>query len=84
VLRWYRHDGRADGSDAWTGGQSIGTEWQHFKHVFADGAGVIYAVPSGGAMLWYRHDGWTTGADAWSGPKQVSTGWADFMRVFSH
>ncbi|NOU32035.1 MAG: hypothetical protein HOO96_29375 [Polyangiaceae bacterium] len=45
-LKWYRHDGRQDGSFAWAprSGSTVGTGWGGFKQVFSGGDGVIYAI----------------------------------------
>ena len=45
-LKWYRHDGRDDGSFHWAPGSGnvVGTGWNGFKQVFSGGNGVIYAV----------------------------------------
>jgi hypothetical protein len=46
ALKWYRHDGRDDGSFRWAAGSGnvVGTRWDGFKQVFSGGNGVIYAV----------------------------------------
>jgi Tachylectin/Astacin (Peptidase family M12A) len=45
-LKWYRHDGRDDGSFTWGAGSGnvVGTGWHGFKQVFSGGNGIIYAV----------------------------------------
>lgn len=85
ALRWYRHDGREDGSFRWApnSGNKVGTGWD-FKHVFSGGDGVIYAIKDNGDLMWYRHDGREDGSFRWapnSGNK-VGTGW-NFRHVFS-
>ncbi|HSR95518.1 MAG TPA: tachylectin-related carbohydrate-binding protein [Kofleriaceae bacterium] len=45
-LKWYRHDGRNDGSFTWGpgSGNTVGTGWNSFKQAFSGGDGVIYAI----------------------------------------
>ncbi|CAN5144715.1 hypothetical protein BH11MYX1_BH11MYX1_28960 [soil metagenome] len=45
-LKWYRHDGREDGSFKWAArsGTVVGTGWNGFSKVFSGGNGVIYAL----------------------------------------
>ena len=79
-LLWTRHNGRVDGSSAWTGPKTVGTAW-NFKHVFPGGDGIVYAVKDNGDLLWYRHNGRLDGTSAWARPKTVGTGWSGFSRV---
>ncbi|MFE1744058.1 tachylectin-related carbohydrate-binding protein, partial [Coleofasciculus sp. H7-2] len=86
-LKWYRHDGRADGTFRWTagdGGKKVGTGW-NFKQVFSGGDGIIYGIKDNGDLMWYRHDGRADGTFRWTagdGGKKVGTGW-NFKQVFS-
>ena len=45
-LKWYKHDGREDGSYNWADGSGnvVGDGWQDFERVFAGDDGVIYAI----------------------------------------
>jgi len=83
TLQWYRHDGSADGSFAWTGPNKVGDGWQSFKSVFAGGDGIIYGIQNDGALQWYRHDGRANGTYVWTGPNKVGDGWQSFKSVFS-
>ena len=80
-LWWYRHDGRGDGTVAWSGPNQVGNAWA-FEKVFSGGDGIIYAIDGNGNVSWYRHDGRGDGTKAWSGPKEVGTGWS-YPKVFS-
>src|SRR5436190_14717431 len=66
-LYWYRHDGRADGSNRWAdnNGRKVGSGW-NFKQVFSSGDGVIYEVADNGDLYWYRHDGREDGSIRWA------------------
>ena len=55
TLKWYRHDGFADGTVKWSAPVDVGTGWNSFKKVFAGGDGVMYAIGHDGALRWYRH-----------------------------
>ena len=84
-LYWYRHDGRADGSNRWAdnNGRKVGSGW-NFKQVFSSGDGVIYAVADNGDLYWYRHDGREDGSTTWAdnNGRKVGSGWI-FRQVFS-
>ncbi len=93
-LRWYAHDGFNTGVGINDGGWSaksgkvVGSGWQHFKHVFSGGKGVIYAITSDGTLKWYKHQFSRTGEGvevpgAWLAPRNVGTGWNNFKEVFS-
>ena len=64
-LLWYRHDTaygvrpRNRRSPNFTGPRVVGQGWQNFRHVFAAGDGIIYAVDQGGNLLWYKHKQYT-------------------------
>ena len=79
-LKWYRHNGREDGSFAWAAGSgsTVGTGWGAFTQVFSGGDGVIYAVAPNGDLKWYAHDGRTDGSFRWAAGSGnvVGTGWA--------
>jgi tachylectin len=85
-MRWYRHDGWADGSFRWTagdGGKLVGTGWNTYPSVFAMGQ-FVYGITPGGEMHWYRHDGWADGSFAWTagdGGRVVGSGWNTYARV---
>jgi len=85
VLKWYRHDGFADGSFKWKGPVDVGTGWNNFKKIVAGGDGVLYGISPDGSLRWYRHQ---DVADAsaqphWQGPNVVGNGWGHFVHVFS-
>jgi hypothetical protein len=86
-LLWYRHDGRDDGTPPWSArsGKVIAFGWHVFRHVFADGDGIIYAVEPDGSVRWHQHDGREDGTRRWS-PNSgtvVETGWNDLKFAFS-
>jgi stalled ribosome alternative rescue factor ArfA len=68
---------------AWIGPIDINAGWQHFKHVFSGGDGIIYAITTEGILKWYHHTGFENGAGTFEEPKDVGTGWNDFSQVFS-
>ncbi len=85
VLKWYRHDGFADGSFKWKGPVDVGTGWNTFTKIVAAGDGVLYGIAPDGSLRWYQHQ---DVADAsaqprWKGPEVVGTGWGSFVHVFS-
>ncbi|MEZ5559751.1 MAG: tachylectin-related carbohydrate-binding protein [Pseudomonadales bacterium] len=84
-LRWYRHDGLADGSSVWVGPIVVGSGWSGFRKVFAGGDGILYAIGSDGSLSWYRllDTASTSASPRWSGPVVVGSGWAGFVQVFS-
>ncbi|HEY3058679.1 MAG TPA: tachylectin-related carbohydrate-binding protein [Chloroflexota bacterium] len=82
MLQWYKHLGYSDGSNTWSGPNSIGTGWQNFKQVFSTGDGVIYAIQNDGTLQWYRHLGYGDGSNTWSDPTSVGSGWQTFLGVF--
>jgi hypothetical protein len=45
-LKWYRHDGRDDGTFKWAPGSGsvVGTRWDVFQKVFSGGGDVIYVI----------------------------------------
>ena len=57
--------------------------WQHYRHIFADGNGAIYAVNNAGQLLFYRD--WTrSGTDDINSPSIIGhNGWDDMKFVFS-
>ena len=84
VLKWYRHDGFANGTMAWKGAVDVGTGWNSFTRIIAMGDGVLYGIGQDGSLRWYRH-GDVANASAhptWSGPLVVGGGWGDFVQVF--
>lgn len=85
VLKWYRHDGFADGSVKWAGPVDVGTGWNSFQKVFAGGEGVMYGIGADGALRWYRYEdaGAATRPPRWRGPTVVGSGWGGFVDVFS-
>lgn len=96
-LLWHWHDGWAHGVSGVNGdaNRQVGTGW-NFRHIFAAGNGVIYAVEAtgldpatgrrtGGRLLWYRHEDWIHGNGTWAGGGggiRVGTGW-NFAHVFA-
>jgi hypothetical protein len=66
-LMWYRHDGRATGSNQWTApeGKKVGTRWT-VKQVFSSGNDVICAVTPDGELRWNRHDGFADRSVGWA------------------
>lgn len=86
-LRWYRHDGRLDGSNNWASNSQVvvGSGWDKYQRVFASGDGVIYAIDFSGNLIWYRHDGRLTGTVNWFNNlgTKVGTGWQNLRQVFS-
>jgi hypothetical protein len=85
-LHWYRHDGRTNGTSAWSypSGNVIDSGWS-FKHVFsaAGSAGILYAIDDANQLKWFRHDGRVDGQSRWASGhgNVVGTGW-DFTQVF--
>ncbi|SHG95738.1 Tachylectin [Chryseolinea serpens] len=84
-LKWYKHDGRNDGSIAWSAksGESVRNDW-NFKQAFSNGDGVIYGIDDAEDLFWYRHSGFADGGTGWaanSGTK-IGNGW-EFKHVFS-
>src|SRR5262249_46640909 len=59
-------------------------DWDQFRHVFAGGGGLIYAIKGTGELLWYKDDNQdgTTGWNAGSS-NQIRVGWDQFTHVFS-
>ena len=52
-LRWYRHNGWADGSARWIaggGGNNVGGGWNIYSTVFSGGNGVIYGITPEGDL----------------------------------
>jgi hypothetical protein len=86
-LLWYRHDGRTNGSSAWTSaaGSVVATGWS-FKDVFSNGdsLGVLYTVDSSNRLQWWRHDGFIDGGARWApgSGSVVGDGW-DFTKLFA-
>ncbi len=74
-LAWYRHDGRVQGSTAWTGPRAIGTGWSNMLRVFPGGDGIIYGVRPDGSLNWYRHLGEFDGSASFPSSKLVGSGW---------
>jgi hypothetical protein len=84
-LKWYRHDGRGNGSFTWASnsGSKVGQGWD-VKQVFSGDNGVIYTIDHANNLMWYCHDGRGDGSFRWasnSGSK-VGQGW-DVNQVFS-
>lgn len=84
-LKWYKHNGRKDGTYAWSdkSGAMVKSGW-NFKHLFSGGGGVIYAIDEAGDLYWYLHTGEADGTNNWA-PKsgsKVGNGW-NFKQVFS-
>ena len=85
-LHWFSYSGAINGGTDpryWVGPKTVGTGWQHFKHVFSIGAGIIYAVDYSGTVSWYLHEGVFDGTSRWLGPKVVYSGWINFQSMFS-
>jgi hypothetical protein len=86
-LKWYRHDGRDNGSFTWAArsGSTVGTGWGAMLQVFSGGNGVIYAVAPNGDLKWYSHVGRTDGTFRWAAGSGnvVGTGWGAFKQLFS-
>lgn len=95
ALVWYRDllrngTNAPDGSTGWApqSGSAIGQTWDQFKHVFAGGGGIIYAITDTGELIYYRdalRDGTngpagTSGWAAGSG-NQIGSGWHVFSQV---
>jgi sphingomyelin phosphodiesterase len=85
VLKWYRHDGFADGSFKWKGPVDVGTGWNSFKKIVAGGDGVLYGISPDGSLRWYLHQDVADAAvqPHWQGPNIVGNGWGNFVHVFS-
>jgi hypothetical protein len=81
VLLWYQHEGRVQGSTAWSGPNTVGSGWNNFQRVFSGGDGILYGVQPDGTLLWYRHVGNIDGTAAFAGPKTVGSGWENFKSV---
>jgi hypothetical protein len=88
-LRWFRHEGRSDGTAQWANGgtpKQVGTGWTGITHAFAADDGVIYAVGNAGDLRWFRHEGRSDGTAQWANggtPKQVGTGWTGITHAFA-
>jgi N,N-dimethylformamidase len=65
-------------------GNTIGTGWTGFRHVFAGGSGIIYVVTDDGRLLWYA-DMARTGQSNWhsNSGRQIGVGWGDFTHIFA-
>jgi hypothetical protein len=78
-LRWYRHDGRSDGSPAWASGSGgkVAEGWD-YQDVFSSGDGIIYALTTSNELIWFRHVGHADGSERWADMKgsRVGIGWA--------
>src|SRR5262245_5597262 len=88
TLKWFRHDGAAEGKFDWQGARDVGTGWNKYRFVFPGGGNVIYAITQDGILQWYRHKGFETGlgpdvAGSWEGPNDVGRGWVNLRQVFS-
>lgn len=85
ALKWYRHDGFADGSAQWSAPVDVGTGWNSFKKVFAGGDGVLYAIGDDGKLRWYRYQDALNARrpPSWAGPLVVASGWGGLVDVFS-
>ncbi|MGQ0836373.1 MAG: tachylectin-related carbohydrate-binding protein [Gammaproteobacteria bacterium] len=85
VLKWYRHEGVADGSNRWKGPIDVGTGWHVYSKIIASGEGVLYGIGTDGMLRWYRHGDFANTSDAprWSGPRVVGQSWGHFTHVFS-
>jgi Tachylectin/Astacin (Peptidase family M12A) len=85
-LKWYRHDGRPNGSWAWANGSGnvVGTGWS-FKDVFAGegSSGILYTIDDSNQLQWWRHDGRVDGGFRWANGSGnvVGYGW-DFAKLF--
>ena len=85
TLKWYRHDGFADGTVKWAAPVDVGTGWNSFKKIFAGGDGVMYAIGDDGALRWYRYQDvmHAQRPPRWAGPLVVASGWGGLKDVFS-
>jgi hypothetical protein len=82
-LLWYC-DTLRDGSNgpgaergwAAASGSPIGSGWAGFRHLFAGGGGILYAVRDTGELLWYR-DTARNGASGWPAVRVIAIvrGW---------
>jgi hypothetical protein len=87
-LRWFRHDGAANGTFAWQGPRVVDMGWRDLRQVFPGGDGTIYAITRNGVLIRYQHAGFRTGLGkddpgGWGAPQQLATGWGDFTQAFS-
>lgn len=84
-LKWYKHDGRNDGSYAWSAksGGSVRDDW-NFKQTFSAGGGVIYGIDDAEDLFWYQHSGFADGSTGWAANSgiKIGNGW-EFKHVFS-
>jgi hypothetical protein len=90
VLKLYRHDGFADGTDRWSGPVDVDSGWNSFSRVFAGGDGVLYGIGADGSLRWYRVSDAANlvaqpaaGSPMLTGPKVVGSGWGGMLQVFS-
>ncbi len=85
TLKWYRHDGFANGTAKWAAPVNVGTGWNSFKKVFAGGDGVMYAIEPGGNLRWYRYQDVLNAKQPlrWTGPLTVASGWGNVIDAFS-
>jgi hypothetical protein len=71
-LLWYRHDGWADGTDAWAnggGGKIVGYPgdgWETYPKIVPAFAGLMFALAPSQLSPAYYHSGWADGSDAWN------------------
>lgn len=82
-LLWYKHGGYADGGGpgTWTGGQSVGANWNGFKDVFSNGGGDIYAVTPQGELVYYHQPGYAIGERRFLPARTLATGWQNFRQI---
>lgn len=85
TLKWYRHDGFANGTAKWAAPVDVGTGWNSFKKVFAGGDGVMYAIDDSGNLRWYRYQDVLNAKRPphWAGPLTVASGWSNVIDAFS-
>jgi N,N-dimethylformamidase beta subunit-like protein/tachylectin len=95
ALVWYRDTFRngtnaADGSTGWSpaSGSAIGQGWDQYKHVFAGGGGILYAITDDGELIWYKDTlrngtNGPAGATGWAANSgaQIGAGWQAFSQV---
>jgi hypothetical protein len=88
-LIWHRHAGVQTGECSWFESRRVGRGWDHYRQVFSDGAGALYAIAASdpmpyrqGDLLHCRHLGHASGAWQWSETQCAGSGWSGFKTVF--
>jgi len=71
-MDWYRHDGRREGTDNWTGPKQVGGGMDRYQSVFPGGEGIIYGINPDGTL---DRTAMTDGAKVSPGTGRLSSEW---------